>query len=125
VTALTRIERLGQAIRNENLDTIESRKRVGLLLMRLRGLYAEEQRIKKVIELVKLRPYNIESDLTCPHCHAPDRNNKMNGEPWCVRCDRPLTKKGSKQGSVKVLDKYAGYNLVKIGQELNKSDELK
>jgi hypothetical protein len=26
----------------------------------------------------------------CQNCGAPNRNNKMNGKPWCLNCNRPL-----------------------------------
>jgi len=28
--------------------------------------------------------------LRCPECGEPDRHNKMNGKPWCMKCNVAL-----------------------------------
>jgi len=28
--------------------------------------------------------------LRCPKCGEPDRNNRMNGKPWCMKCNVAL-----------------------------------
>jgi len=32
--------------------------------------------------------------LVCPKCGEPDKGNKMNGKPWCFKCNVPLMPKG-------------------------------
>jgi len=31
--------------------------------------------------------------LVCPKCKTPDRGNVMNGEPFCFKCNLPLSEK--------------------------------
>jgi formylmethanofuran dehydrogenase subunit E len=52
--------------------------------------------------------------LRCPKCGEPDRHNKMNGKPWCFKCNVPLespslVKKRSPE--VKVLPKTRRLNV--------------
>jgi len=35
--------------------------------------------------------------MFCPKCGASDRGNRMNGKPWCFKCDHPLSSKKSKR----------------------------
>jgi cytochrome c len=36
------------------------------------------------------RKAGVTSGLHCPKCHDPDMGNKMNGKPWCLKCNVPL-----------------------------------
>ncbi|MBA7468136.1 hypothetical protein ES707_03377 [subsurface metagenome] len=46
--------------------------------------------LRRITENYKLK-YNLQSGgLVCPKCGDPDYNNKMNGKPWCFKCNIEL-----------------------------------
>ena len=60
-------------------------------------LLAEMERVRrKYIDDPAL--FNVEnkfvektgSALRCPRCGAEDRGNRMNGKPWCFKCNKPI-----------------------------------
>ena len=56
---------------------------------------AEELRRQYDPELMRITA-NLDSKngmslgLQCSKCHEPDRGNKMNGKPWCMKCNVAL-----------------------------------
>ena len=47
----------------------------------------------------------IETKVYCRNCGAPNGYNRMNGKPWCFKCNRPLTvtyKKPEKKANPKL-----------------------
>jgi hypothetical protein len=44
--------------------------------------------------LRKLDVVKGEDSLVCPKCGEGDKGNKMNGKPWCFKCNVPLVPKG-------------------------------
>jgi len=56
---------------------------------------AEELRRQYDPELMRInanleRKLGTVGGLRCPKCGEPDRHNKMNGKPWCLKCNVPL-----------------------------------
>jgi altronate dehydratase len=46
------------------------------------------------------------TSLTCPDCGESDKGNKMNGKPWCFKCNVPLVRKDrveKKLSKIKVI----------------------
>lgn len=38
-----------------------------------------------------------EAKLVCPECGEPDRGNRVNKTPWCIKCNVPLVPRGKKK----------------------------
>lgn len=61
--------------------------------------------------------------LHCPTCGDSDKGNKMNGKPWCFKCNVMLVPKGkvSKwfKGTVKVVKKSLRDDLRRLNPGLN------
>ncbi len=54
----------------------------------LRRLY--NPMLKRITENYKLK-HNLQSGgLICPKCGDSDHNNKMDGKPWCMKCNVEL-----------------------------------
>ena len=50
--------------------------------------------ILREIEQKLLRVDALNTKLVCPSCGENDRGNKMNGKPWCFKCNVTLVPKG-------------------------------
>ena len=59
--------------------------------------------VKRIEE--DLRERAVKVGLVCPECGDSDHGNRMNGRPWCLRCNVPLMEpsKVGKWVNVKVL----------------------
>lgn len=61
--------------------------------------HAEELQRRYDPELMKINQRFMETtvkgdnELVCPVCMEGDNNNKMNGKPWCIKCNSPLIPK--------------------------------
>jgi len=42
------------------------------------------------IEASFMRKIGAPAGLRCSKCGEPNRGNKMNGKPWCFRCNAPM-----------------------------------
>ncbi len=52
-----------------------------------------------------------ESPLACPECGEPDRGNRMNNQPWCLRCNTQLVPQNriKEEPRIRVIkEKYPG-----------------
>jgi len=51
-----------------------------------------EDMIKRIKKLQKMNTNQkgIHEKLTCPKCKENDKGNKLNGCPWCIKCNIPL-----------------------------------
>lgn len=76
--------REAQRIREEALRKAEDARR------RAEDLRREAEMRRVVPHLFRVPSV---SRLVCPECGDPDRRNKMNGKPWCMKCNRPLVPK--------------------------------
>lgn len=47
-----------------------------------------------------LERFMPEAVLCCPKCGEPDHGNRMNGEPWCFKCNSPFSKAELKSSKV-------------------------
>jgi formylmethanofuran dehydrogenase subunit E len=59
------------------------------------AIKTEELRRQHNPELIRInslleRKVTSVGGLRCPKCGEPDRENKMNGKPWCVKCNVAL-----------------------------------
>jgi cell division protein FtsB len=68
------------------------------------------------------------TSLTCPNCGESDKGNKMNGKPWCFKCNTvlvPKDKVAKWKGQIKVLPKSLKDELKRLNPGLepdNKED---
>lgn len=46
---------------------------------------------RKFMDKVKLE--TGPQQLICPRCEEGDKGNRMNGKPWCFKCEKPLIQK--------------------------------
>ena len=55
--------------------------------------------LRKIYEMSRSRinAHVVGRGLTCPQCGEPDRGNRMNKTPWCMKCRVALTRKGKKR----------------------------
>ena len=66
--------------------------------------------------------------LVCPACGEDDKNNRMNGQPWCFKCNSPLVSKDKikmwkKLPTVKVAPKDLREELKKLNRGLYPKEE--
>ena len=54
----------------------------------LRGQYDPE--LMRINSLLERKLGSPVGGLRCPKCHEGDRGNKMNGKPWCFKCNVAL-----------------------------------
>lgn len=69
----------------------------------------------------KIRSTNVKSvsKLACPVCGEADRGNKMNGKPWCMKCNSPLVprdkvEKWKRLPRIKILSKSLRDELARL-----------
>lgn len=43
----------------------------------------------------------LESPLRCPECGDVDHHNRMNGKPWCMKCNCVLVPEGEKRMKIR------------------------
>lgn len=82
-------------IQRELADIDAKMRRVKQMGAELRSKYMLDPNLRKIQE-----DYNEKhivdtgaKGLVCPVCGASDRGNKMNGKPWCLKCNSPLVPK--------------------------------
>jgi altronate dehydratase len=65
--------------------------------------------------------------LICPICGESDKGNKMNGKPWCFKCNTVLVPKDKlgkwlKGGSIKVVRRSLKDELKRLIEEAHKDE---
>jgi len=63
---------------------------------------------------VKVTSGKNASELVCPVCGEPDKGNKVNGKPWCLKCNVELVPRGKVKKMLK-----------KVIRVVSKSEALK
>lgn len=71
--------------------------------------------------------FDVVSNLVCPSCGEGNKGNKMNGKPWCIKCNSPLIAKGKVEKwkrlpTVKIVSKSPKDELRRITLNPDKED---
>ena len=77
----------------------KSQKQIKADVEEIRRRYIEDPALSDVENKVLQK---TGSALLCPRCGAEDRGNRMNGKPWCFKCNKPFDEK---PGGARVLGK--------------------
>lgn len=86
----------------------------------LRREYPLNPNLRKINQKF-MEKVEVASKLVCPVCGGSDEGNKMNGKPWCFKCNSPLLPKHKLRKwlrhRIKVSDKSLKSNFNLDGEE--------
>jgi len=75
--------------------------------------------LEPALKELMLKIDKTNSTLKCPKCGEPNRNNIINGKPYCLKCNIPLEYLYEKGGvSVKLLPKHEKVTLLTINSDV-------
>lgn len=88
-----------QRQRREIEEKVEGAKRHADRLRREAALMSNPH-AREITENLR-RIHGQNGGLVCPQCGDTDHGNRMNGKPWCMRCNLPLMSKEKAEGWIK------------------------
>lgn len=78
----------------------------------LRYKYVTDPHLRE-IEQKLLAKAPILSDLVCPACGEGNKGNRMNGKPWCMKCNVPLIPKRKLEAWLKLPEIKVSHSSLK------------
>jgi hypothetical protein len=115
------LKQIPKAFKIPHLDSEDLMLRVAELRLRVEELKAQTYKpfsftVEPISPLamihakyVALMSSGSNSDLVCPSCGGVDEGNKVNGKPWCLKCNTMLVQRGKlkkwMKKAIKVLSK--------------------